>query len=142
MKTERYILDLDFPDGTFTEMSSSSLMASPKVAVWLVILDRCCIIWLGEVSQDAPMPDLAQLVVGMSSTTGPISTQLYSEKPDSSDEWHDLAESMARRIAHKFQIQAFVSEQLINCRKDMSLLGLVERLVVKKLRSHFPLPPK
>lgn len=142
MKTERYILDLDSPDGAFMGMTSSSLMVSPKVAVWLVILEKCCIIWLGEVSHDAPSPDLAQLVVGMSSSTGPISTQLYNEKSDSNDEWHDLAESMARRIAHKFQIQAFVSEQLINCRKDMSLLGQVERLVVKKLLTHFPLPPK
>jgi len=66
---------------------------------------------------------LSQLVVAMTTSNGPISTQLINEKPDSSDEWYDLAES----ISHKFQIQAFVSEHLNDCRLEPMLLALTEK---------------
>ena len=85
---------------------------------------------------------MSQLVVAMTTSNGPISTQLINEKPDSSDEWYDLAESMARRISHKFQIQAFVSEHLNDCRREPMLLALTEKLVVQKLLPHFPLSSK
>lgn len=137
MKTEHHILEIDVP--SLTPLSKQS-----KVALWIVSMDRTCLVWLGEVDGDSVCnPDLDNLVVSMvNAQNQSISSTLLNESSYGPDEADDLAESLSRRISNKLKIQIFVSECLKTIRNDQLLLRLVEKKVVEKLSVLYPVPAK
>lgn len=97
------------------------------VAVWMVALDRSCVVWVGDAVGVTPV--MPQLAVGMPPLQGklPVSSMLLDDDESSSN---DFAESLSRRLAQRTGMQIFASEAL---RPDWKTDDLLMQVLEKKL---------
>lgn len=88
----------------------------------LILMDRSCIIWLGE---KGTSPELNSLVASMQTTydSMPLSTVLLDS------EQNEAASGMSQRISKRCKIQVFLSYNLPS--HFESETGFIEREVIK-----------
>lgn len=140
--TERHLIKL--PEEYASLMPAASedsvfafqppITATQPVAVWLVVLDKTCIVWLGNASA---APALDSLIVAMhSKSMGDMHSTLLAKQL--SDAWDTAGEATASRLAKRFGIQVFWSDQLSAGYHQPPLCHFIERSVSDLLARHFP----
>lgn len=106
------------------------------IALWMVILDKSCILWLGSVGST---PDLQSLIVGMySKSLGPMTSTLIPR--DFSSPWDDAGDGLAQRISRKFNIQTFISDNMPALCHQPPFCHYLEKSIVDFLSEHFEEP--
>jgi hypothetical protein len=145
--TERHVLQLPEECGCqITNVSSNTafdfLPALPgrarAVALWLVILDRSCIIWLGEASSTST-PILEALIVGMNSAAMGSMTSILQARAVN-DAWDDMFEGLTGRLSKRFSVQVFVSDQLGVSYHQAPVCHFIEESIIAVLAKHFLSP--
>ena len=117
MKTFQQVINISIPG------------CEADVAVWLVLLDKSLVLYLGDSNTAPSMPQLALSMPPLGGVGSiPASTCLFDETDSGGD---DFAESLSRRIALKCQVQCFASENLPGeWKHDELLMKVLEKRLV------------
>ncbi len=98
------------------------------VSINLMIMDKCCFIWIGSANEQ---PSMGTLVSAMETKFGVLSSSLLGGDVENGS-------GMGQRLAKKFKIQSFVSYNLSSAFDDEKFI--IERKVVDLLKPHFEIP--
>jgi len=151
MKTHRGVIILDLIEEKSSLMSifspddSHQLIGDDLVAVSVVTMDRSLYLWLSDYKSSAfggeeasnsgvrfgnlscGMPGLGSL-----KSEGSISTVLVAESMTDGGV-DDYGESLSRRLAHRFNMQIFVSDQIQKYKLVPQSMLLIEKALIQFL---------
>eukprot|EP00981_Chlorochromonas_danica_P013427 scaffold6314_cov273-Ochromonas_danica.AAC.40 len=152
VQTEHHLIkipdNLDDPlsvhplDDTIFTFPSLPISSAQVLSVWMVTLAGSVILWLGATVKEGGVvdaPTLESLLVAMHSTEmGGMTSTLLARPGGLTDAWDDAGEGLARRLAKRYGIQVFLSDQLPSSYHQSPICHFVEKNVNQLLEKHFP----
>jgi hypothetical protein len=138
--SERHIIAIpdEYQSPTLDELTNinNSNSTTSHIAVYLIIFNKTSFIWLGDASlSNSNLPSLDSLVVSMYSSQFGVSTSRLIDTRISP--YEEGSEAFAGRLAKKYNIQVYVSNQLPESCQQSPVCYFIEKQISDLLKTHF-----